>query len=723
VTAKTIWLFFFVGLYWAYCIFWGIKGALSTKTASDYFVASRSVSMWVFILAATATSFSGWTFIGHPGLIYIDGLQYGFVSLYAIAIPMSGMLFLKRQWMVGRRWGFITPGEMYSTYFQSNAIVWLVVVVATIFAIPYLGIQLRSSGFLFNVLTDGMLGVEVGMWVLSLVILFYVASGGLRAVAYVDAMQCILLLFGMVAIGFIGIAYMGSWKEFTQAIAAVSQWDLVTGGQADGRPGLTPSGASGYVAVPGVIQWVSGVSHATGGPWTAAMILSYMFTMGGIMSSPSFTMWAFSNRDPKPFAHQQTWGSPVAAGLVMMTLLAVQGMAGHGLGGNLDMMEDIFDPQYEETLGEYRELFQSRDHVSLQRGMIATMNPDMSREEVDRLVDDGLVALQAGEKPQGWVDLRRDGGGDAGLVPHLMGLLESTAPWFVALLAVCALAAMQSTGAAYMSTTSGIYTRDVLRRFIKPDVSNKTQKQVGRVIVAVLVLAALTVATYTTDALILLGATAVACGLQMWPALIAICYWPWLTRQGVVAGLIVGICGVLFTDNMGIALLSLLGFETPWGRWPLTIHAGGWGLMLNMIVTIAVSAVTQNEAATRHRMVFHDFLRKYASLPEEKKRLVPVGWAIVAVYYIFAIGPGAVIGNSLFGDPNNPATWWFFGLPSIFPYQVIWWCFGVFMMYFLCFKLEMSTPPRQEFEVLHDEDLPGAEAGEDAAVSAPGPAR
>src|SRR5690625_1725389 len=114
--AKTIWLFFFVALYWSYCIFWGIKGALSTKTASDYFVAGRGVSMWVFILAATATSFSGWTFMGHPGLIYIDGMQYGFVSLYAIAIPMSGMLFLKRQWMVGRRWGFVTPGEMYHSY-------------------------------------------------------------------------------------------------------------------------------------------------------------------------------------------------------------------------------------------------------------------------------------------------------------------------------------------------------------------------------------------------------------------------------------------------------------------------------------------------------------------------------------------------------------------------------------------------------------------------------
>jgi len=41
-------------------------------------------------------------------------------------------------------------------------------------------------------LTDGMLGVNVGMWLLSIVVFIYVASGGLRVVAYVDTLQCIM---------------------------------------------------------------------------------------------------------------------------------------------------------------------------------------------------------------------------------------------------------------------------------------------------------------------------------------------------------------------------------------------------------------------------------------------------------------------------------------------------------------------------------------------------
>ena len=58
MSAKVTWLIVFVLLYWAYCIFWGVRGAQLAKTASDYFISGRKLPMWVFVLAATATSFS-----------------------------------------------------------------------------------------------------------------------------------------------------------------------------------------------------------------------------------------------------------------------------------------------------------------------------------------------------------------------------------------------------------------------------------------------------------------------------------------------------------------------------------------------------------------------------------------------------------------------------------------------------------------------------------------
>jgi len=53
-------------------------------------------------------------------------------------------MFLKRQWILGKRFGFVTPGEMLSTYFKSDSIRLLVVLVALVFSVPYLGVQLRA---------------------------------------------------------------------------------------------------------------------------------------------------------------------------------------------------------------------------------------------------------------------------------------------------------------------------------------------------------------------------------------------------------------------------------------------------------------------------------------------------------------------------------------------------------------------------------------------------
>ena len=637
--AKIIWLFIFVILYWSYCIFWGIKGARSAKTASDYFIAGRGISVWVFVLAATATSFSGWTFMGHPGLLYRDGFQYAYASFYAITIPFTGILFLKRQWILGKRFGFVTPGEMLSTYFKSDSIRLLVVLVALVFSIPYLGVQLRASGFLFNVLTDGLLGVDVGMWMLSAVVIIYVASGGLRALAYVDTLQAILLAFGIVAIGLIALYHVGGLTNLNEGIAALASIDEKR----------TPDGYSHYIAIPGVIQYVSDGPSAIGGAWTGMMILTYMFALMGIQSAPAFSMWAFSNKSPKPFAPQQVWASAFGIGFIMIIFLAIQGISGHFLGGDLNFM---------------------------------AAHPEL----VNNVMAEGLQGK----------DLMQSEGKQGMLVPQLINLLSNTAPWFAGLLAVCALAAMQSTGAAYMSTAGGMFTRDVLKRYAMPHASHKQQIFWGRVGVIVIVLAALVVATTSSDALVLLGGLAVAYGFQMWPALISVCWWPWLTRQGVVIGLVAGLIAVTLTENIGSQFM-------PWGRWPLTIHSAGWGIFFNLGLAILISAFTQSNKDTSHKMMFHNFLHEHTSATIKKRRnLKPLAWIIALTWFCFAIGPGAVIGNTIFGNPNDASSW-LFNIPSIWAWQILWWALGVFMMWFLAYKMKMSTVPDKEIEVLHED--------------------
>jgi hypothetical protein len=292
-------------------------------------------------------------------------------------------------------------------------------------------------------------------------------------------------------------------------------------------------------------------------------------------------------------------------------------------------------------------------------------------------------------------DLMESAGKQGMLVPQLIYLMTDSMPWLVGLLSVCALAAMQSTGAAYMSTAGGMLTRDILKRFIMPNATHAQQKLAGRVGVLLIVLLALLFATLNNDALVLAGGLAVAYGFQMWPALIAVCWWPYLTRQGITVGLIAGLIAVTLTESIGAQYM-------PWGRWPMTLHSAFWGIFFNFGLAIIISAMTQNDQEREHRMTFHNFLREHAGLPEDKKKLVPIAWIITLGWFFFGIGPGAVIGNTIFGSPNDSTTW-MFGMPSIWAWQLLWWALGVGMMWFLAYKMALSTVPSKEVEALQED--------------------
>jgi Na+/proline symporter len=306
------WVWTLVILYWIYCIYWGVRGAIVAKTASGYMIAGRALPMWLFILAATATSFSGWTFIGHPGLIWRDGLAYAFASFYVLTIPITGTFFAKRQWLLGKRYGFITPGDMYSYYYGTEWMRWLVVIVAFLYSSFYSAVQLIASGALFHVVTG--VPVITGSLLLAAVVVFYVAAGGLRSIAWVDALQCILLIFGIIALGMLTLNAVGGWDFLSPKINALD---------------------AKYLEIPGAIQFTAGQTI-----WTGVMILTYMFSLMGIQASPAFTMWSFSNKNPRPFPWQQAIASTFFVGFALFFFTAIQGMGGRVMAGELGITSD-----------------------------------------------------------------------------------------------------------------------------------------------------------------------------------------------------------------------------------------------------------------------------------------------------------------------------------------------------------------------------------------------
>ena len=88
-----------------------------------------------------------------------------------------------------------------------------------------------------SVIWLGLIAFLVHMSAHALVVLIYVASGGLRAVAYVDTVQCILLAVGIIVTGIIALDAAGGWTALNQGFAGLAASDVGKWGTTGGYGG------------------------------------------------------------------------------------------------------------------------------------------------------------------------------------------------------------------------------------------------------------------------------------------------------------------------------------------------------------------------------------------------------------------------------------------------------------------------------------------------------
>ena len=78
-------------------------------------------------------------------------------------------------------------------------------------------------------------------------------------------------------------------------------------------------------------------------------------------------------------------------------------------------------------------------------------------------------------------------------------------------------------------------------------------------------------------------------------------------------------------------------------------------------------------------------------------------------WMFFALGPGLIMGNELFGKPVNVESW-SFGIPSIWVWKIVFWMLGILLIWFLAVKMEMSTSPEKNI-IPQTEDIAGSYKG------------
>ena len=642
MSEKSLWLFIFLLLYAAYCFFWGVRGSrYNSDNPEKYYLANRNISSWVFFFAATTATFAGLTVISQTGLIFHDGFQYVGTAFIAITVPLGSIFFFKRQWMLSRKFGYITPGEMYYDYYKSDTIRVLSVLVTFFVAIPIIAVLFGATGFLVNILTDGYVSRELSMWVVSTIVLFYVTRGGFKSTVSVGVVQSWLYFLTVILLGFIIYFFVGDIESFGKSLAKIASTSVSTWGNTNGYGG---GDYNSYFALPGVIQWVAGLgkNEAVGGPWTAMMIFTFTISFMGVILSPSFSMWSYSVKHPKVFSYYQIWGSAVVVGLLLFIFTTYQGIGASLLGASADI---------------------NSNNLS-----INTLLPEVSKK------DHSLI------------------------IYHIISLMDKHALWLTGLLAVGLIAALQSTAAAFLMTSGSIVTRDLYKAYVNKDISWEKELAVARIIILLIFLASLYIATFAKPAMVVFSSISISIAFQFLILLLGALWFPWITRGAAISGVVIGIIIVILTETLG---QQISGNRLPWGRWPLTIHSGVWGLLFNVFICFSISAfssITKIDIYRSHRQKFHNFLNEHMGLHPSRTKLRSFAYVIALIWLFFGAGPGQILGNNFFGEPGAGYETWILKIPSIWGYQLIWWLLGIGLIWFLANKMDLSTLPNKPIQ-------------------------
>jgi SSS family transporter len=163
---------------------------------ADFYLGGRSMGLFVLFLTLYATQYSGNTLFGYTGITYRLGFAWTVSVLFMFSIIVGYLLFAPRLVVLARDKGFITPGD-YITHRFGSPVLTLLCTILMIYALAnYTLAQLKAIGAAVEGLSDGSIPAAYGIIALAIIMVIYETLGGMRSVAWTDAIQGVVLLAG-----------------------------------------------------------------------------------------------------------------------------------------------------------------------------------------------------------------------------------------------------------------------------------------------------------------------------------------------------------------------------------------------------------------------------------------------------------------------------------------------------------------------------------------------
>ncbi|MDG3016003.1 sodium:solute symporter family protein [Speluncibacter jeojiensis] len=149
------------------------------------------VFVWLLMAGESYTSFS---FLGTAGWSY----AYGVPILYLVAYLTVGLtiayVVAPMMWTYASRHQLVSMADIAEHRFSSRRMGVLVALVATVFLVPYIQLQIQGMGAVVGAMTYGAVDAKVAAVIAFLVAEGFILVSGLRGSAWVSALKDVLVI-------------------------------------------------------------------------------------------------------------------------------------------------------------------------------------------------------------------------------------------------------------------------------------------------------------------------------------------------------------------------------------------------------------------------------------------------------------------------------------------------------------------------------------------------
>ena len=531
------WIWIAVGI--SFSIYIAIAIISRASSTGEFYIAGKGVPPIANGMATAADWMSAASFIsmagiisfnGYDGSVYLMGWTGGYVLLALLLAPYL------------RKFGKFTVPDFIGDRYYSNIARSVAVFCALIVSFTYIAGQMRGVGVVFSRYLE--VDINTGVFIGMLIVLFYAVLGGMKGITYTQVAQyCVLIFAFMLPAIFISLMITGN------VIPQI---------------GFGSAGSDGIYLLDkldGLERELGFHKYTSGKKSTLDMLFITAALMVGTAGLPHVIVRFFTVKKVSDARKSAGWALLFIA-ILYTTAPAV------AVFSRTNLIETVSNKSYAD-LPEWFEKWE-------RTGLII----------YDDKNQDGLIQYVADPEVN---ELKVDADIMVLANPEIANLPN----WVIAIMAAGALAAALSTAAGPLLVISSSVSHDLIKKIIKPDVSEKGELIAARLsAVGAVVLAAY----FGINPPGFVAATvALAFGLaaaSFFPAIVMGIFSKKMNKEGAVTGMLIGVLLMLFYMTKFKFGWFGGGTEKDWWFGISPEGFGTFGMMVNFAVSIIISKYT-----------------------------------------------------------------------------------------------------------------------------------